>query len=340
MIRTALTAALFSLTAACGGQAQDESSPSDSGLTVSAERVVLFPDDPGRMRVGDLRYAGGVELSSADERFGGWSALHLSEDGQRVLAVSDRGRWMTASLDYDDTALAGLSDVHIHPLLNEAGEAVSGRFADSEGLANLGDGAYAVSFEREHRIWRYRLEEDWSAVETARPTPLPNPLGTQRLPNNAGMEGLAADGNWLWSAGEHTTGAAPVHILTRQDMAAPDAAGASFLLAMEAEFGLTALEPDDQGGLYILQRFWSRDVGNRIHILHLSAEQIADAANVTELHPTLLAAIEPEDMTVDNFEGMAVAEMNGETRLFLISDDNFNESQRTLLLSFTIEPRD
>jgi hypothetical protein len=73
MIRTALTAALFSLTAACGGQAQDESSPSDSGLTVSAEHVVLFPDDPGRMRIGDLRYTGGVELSSTDERFGGWS---------------------------------------------------------------------------------------------------------------------------------------------------------------------------------------------------------------------------------------------------------------------------
>ena len=68
------------------------------------------------------------------------------------------------------------------------------------------------------------------------------------------------------------------------------------------------------------------------------ADQIA-AAGEAALEPALLAEL-TEDMTVDNFEGMTVTEVNGETRLFLISDDNFNEAQRTLLLSFAIEPRD
>jgi hypothetical protein len=37
----------------------------------------------------------------------------------------------------------------------------------------------------------------------------------------------------------------------------------------------------------------------------------------------LLAEITP-DMTVDNIEAIAVIEIAGETRLFLMSDDNFN----------------
>ena len=41
-------------------------------------------------------------------------------------------------------------------------------------------------------------------------------------------------------------------------------------------------------------------------------------------------------MTVDNLEGAALATVNGETRLFLLSDDNYNPAQQTLLLSFAI----
>jgi hypothetical protein len=40
---------------------------------------------------------------------------------------------------------------------------------------------------------------------------------------------------------------------------------------------------------------------------------------------------------VDNFEAAATAVINGETRLFILSDDNFNASQRSLLLSFAVE---
>ena len=149
MIRTALTAALFSLTAACGGQAQDESPPSDAGLTVSAEHVVLFPDDPGRMRVGDLRYTGGVELSSTDERFGGWSALHVSgaSDALELIVASDRGGLAYGRLELDDrqSPLSVQLDRY-EPMTDLNGAPLEGAAADAEGLAMLSGTELAVSF--------------------------------------------------------------------------------------------------------------------------------------------------------------------------------------------------
>ena len=43
--------------------------------------------------------------------------------------------------------------------------------------------------------------------------------------------------------------------------------------------------------------------------------------------------------TVDNFEGLAALPgKNGVVRFYLISDDNFSSSQRTLLLAFDWKP--
>ena len=39
-------------------------------------------------------------------------------------------------------------------------------------------------------------------------------------------------------------------------------------------------------------------------------------------------------MTIDNFEAIALAEIEGSMRLLIASDDNFNPRQRTLILSF------
>ncbi|MBL4537340.1 MAG: esterase-like activity of phytase family protein [Oceanicaulis sp.] len=335
MIRTALTAALFSLTAACGGQAQDESSPSDAGLTVSAEHVVLFPDDPGRMRIGDLRYTGGVELSSTDERFGGWSALHVSgaSDALELIVASDRGGLAYGRLELDDrqSPLAVQLDRY-EPMTDLNGAPLEGAAADAEGLAMLSENELAVSFERDHRVWRYQRESPLIA------TPLALPPRTQGVGDNAGLEGLAIDDASLWASVEYPIRGEETHTLWRHDRADMDAAPTEFQLALDPDYGITSLETDSAGGLYLLQRFYRRDVGNRIRILHLTADQIA-AAGEAALEPALLAEL-TEDMTVDNFEGMTVTEINGETRLFLISDDNFNEAQRTLLLSFAIEPRD
>ncbi|WP_430430614.1 esterase-like activity of phytase family protein [Oceanicaulis sp.] len=335
MIRTALTAALFSLTAACGGQAQDESPPSDAALTVSAEAVVLFPDDPGRMRLGDLRYRGGVELSSEDERFGGWSALLLDpqSDALDLALLSDRGTLAYGQVRLDEAGHpVALSLDRMEPLTGLDGAPLEGAAADAEGLAIYSDTQLAISFERDHRIWVYEHSSPLQAQA------LVLPLRTEGVGNNAGLEGLAIDDTSIWASVEYPIRGEETHTLWRYTLADLEAAPTEFQLALDPDYGITSLESDSAGGLYLMQRFYRRGVGNRIRILHLTADQIAAADDVA-LEPALMAEL-TEDMTVDNFEGMAVAEIDGELRLFLISDDNFNESQRTLLLSFAIEPRD
>ncbi len=40
--------------------------------------------------------------------------------------------------------------------------------------------------------------------------------------------------------------------------------------------------------------------------------------------------------TTDNFEGIAVVAQNGGTRLYILSDDNNNPLQKTLVLAFDL----
>ncbi len=327
-IRIALAASVL-LVAAC------EAEPAGD-VAVTAEPVALFPDDPGRQRIGALRYTGGLVLTGEHERFGGWSAIELSEDGTRLLALSDSASWMTASLRFDDAGtLTGLGDVTLPPLLDADGAPLSGNAADAEGLALLGDGRYAVSFERQHRIDTYQIGTDWSVIETAVAEPHPAPPGADRLRNNAGIEALASSEAALWAGVEYPIIEGQPYTLWRFDRTAPGSTPEAYTLGLTPGYGLTALATDGEGGLYLVERFYSRDVGNRIRIGQLNRDALE--TGTSPLTPTLLAEVTP-DMAVDNFEALAIHEEAGQTRLFLMSDDNFNDAQRTLLLSFVIEP--
>ena len=316
------------MVAACG--------EADTEYTLlAAEPVALFPDDPGRNRLGELRYTGGMALTSPDDRFGGWSAMEMSTDGARLLALSDRASWMTAKLVFSaDGSLTGLSDMMIAPFLDADGGALNDDMADAEGLAPLGDGRYAVSFEREHRIEAYDLGADWGGIGHARAEASPAPPGMNRLRHDAGIKALAASGEVLWAGVEYPLVEGQPHTLWRFDLRDRDTPPQARSLALTPGFGLTALAPDEQGGLFIVERFQARNVGHRIRIGQLSAGDLNEGAQPAR--PVLLAEITPE-MTVDNIEAVAVAQIDGEMRLFLMSDDDFSDDRRTLFLSFAIE---
>ncbi|WP_421790583.1 esterase-like activity of phytase family protein [Hyphobacterium sp.] len=306
--------------AACSGD------PGPGPIRIETESVPLYPDQPERLDVGQLEYRGGIVLSSPDGRFGGLSALEV--EGSRMLAISDSAYWFTASLEFDDAGwLTGVSNTFYAPMLGEDGQHLTGTAADSEGLAPLGNGAYAVSFEREHRISRYDISPDWSGVAIATPDPLEAVPNADRLRNNGGMEALAPAENGYWVAVEFPILDGRPHSLWRiSDGQEPLVAD----YPTEAGFGLTGLAREGDT-LFILERFYSRDVGNRIAIFMAGASQF-DQDNVSPV-ALPIGALEP-GMTVDNFEGIAIGRVNGEMRLFILSDDNFSNTQRTLLLSF------
>ena len=98
-------------------------------------------------------------------------------------------------------------------------------------------------------------------------------------------------------------------------------------VAKAAEFGLVALRrlPGDQTA-YLL-RAWDRLRGNRI-VLSIQGPA-GEVARMEMARP----------LTVDNFEGVHFTPRpDGGYRVYILSDDNFSASQRTLLLAFDWTP--
>ncbi|MEL7487472.1 MAG: hypothetical protein AAGJ87_09695, partial [Pseudomonadota bacterium] len=77
-------------------------------------------------------------------------------------------------------------------------------------------------------------------------------------------------------------------------------------------------------------------VGNRIRITRAPVSVFYEGAVV---EPDPIGALGPED-GVDNFEALAAYETSdGATRLLILSDDNFSQRQKTLLLEFELRDR-
>src|SRR6202012_2745653 len=82
--------------------------------------------------------------------------------------------------------LVGVSDGRIGPLRGLDGAPLPGKeWADAEGMALLPDGAWLVSFERHHRIWRYPTLDGV-------PTEIVGPADIGKQPDNGGIETITA----------------------------------------------------------------------------------------------------------------------------------------------------
>src|SRR5690606_16978362 len=99
-----------------------------AAITIDATPIPAFDNrDPGRVRFGALEFRGGLVLTSTDRRFGGLSGLWLSADGQRLLAVSDRGDWLSGRIVYEDGRVAAIADAEMAPMRAADGRTLRAR---------------------------------------------------------------------------------------------------------------------------------------------------------------------------------------------------------------------
>ena len=316
-----LLAALAALVlAACGrGVAELPKAPvpAGPGIAIKAEPLPLNPADPKQTAVGNFVYAGGVKLTSTQtSRLHGLSDLDVQPDGA-LVAVGDEGDLLKARVALDPAGrLVGVTEAQLTALTGLDGKPLQGKDnRDSEGLALMPGGDLLISFERRDRIWLY-------PKAGGPPRAVPSPA--VKFPFNEGMEALAPDparGPDAYFTGGETTGRTWSCTLTTACVEGPK-------VDLAVGFGLVAARRLSEGRTAWLLRAFNPVTKSVIDL------RITDAAgkvvDTMELRGPL---------TVDNFEGLAaVPAPDGGLRFYLISDDNFSSSQRTLLLAFDWRP--
>ena len=325
----------FSLAAVWPTKAREPAAP--AAIEIRTRAIPLNADDAAVSEVGRLRWRGGLVLTARDQRFGGWSDLWIAPDGIGLRSISDEGSWLATSLRYaPDGRLVGLAPGSIGSLRGENGQHLVDKLeTDAEGLARLPGGGWLVSFERDHRVMHYPPGEERDGRGLAgRPRRLSTPPEFRRQPVNGGVEsiivlpdrrtimiseemsekpgtvvGWIVDANAAWHK---------FHYQTRDADHRPTS---------------IALLPD--GDLVLLERAFDLVRGVRVAVKRV---KLADIRPDAVVRGEELAWLH-QPLTVDNLEGIAARRgAHGETLLWMMSDDNFNPLQRTILLHFELMP--
>lgn len=306
------------LAACAGATVVAPLAPADAGWTPAAASVrPAGLGLPGGARLADgVRFAGGIELVlEATSPLHSLSDLKLLDDAAFV-SVSDAGDLVRGRLRLDRAGrLAGVEGLAVRRLTLMDGAPITGKVdGDAEGLAIDARGDLLVSFERDHRIWNY------GDPRRPRSSPVAVRAPDTAFTLNDGMEGIATGPDGWRVAGESggvwDCTAARCIVVVAPGTPIPD-----------SEYRITGMDRDPSGeGWFVVQRSYNPPVDARARVRRMAADGT--------LGPVLIELKLPG--TTDNFEGVAAVAGQGGTRLYILSDDNNNATQRTLLLAFDV----
>lgn len=293
---------------------------------------------PGDAYAG-IRLLGALRLARAEIdglRLCGLSGLAWDEDAGLLYAISDMGNLFHLRPEFDGQGfLSGMRPVAAYPLRDVADAPVRPPFDDSEGLAIRngdngvpGDAELLVSFEVKPRVVRYSPKGEWRGEET-----LPALLRDVRnyRDSNQALESVTLDPRWGVLVGTEVplrnAPAGQIRIF---------ASGGRFWnypLGSAPDSALVAMEALPDGGLLTLERAFV----NPLRPLVISLRRTELPAPGTEQTLLKVADVATFDSSrgwlLDNFEGLT---RYRDQRFFMISDDNCNAWQTTLLVHFEL----
>lgn len=304
-------------------------------VAVTASQLKTFQGAAIGGRAGKLIWRGGLLLSSPVDTFGGLSGIGFVGEGHLAM-VSDRGNFVSGQLIYDTAGVPlSLVGVAVSPIRNSKGAALPRAFAqDAESLAVVRKNGSAtrvrVGFENLTRVADFALEDnrptgpareivipDWltrtrtnQTLEAICIAPPASPIAgsTLLLPENI----LDENGNHrAWLLGHRDVG--PLLMTNIEGVNPTDCA---FL---------------PNGDLLVLER----GVSLLSFVTKLVRVPAADVRPGALMQGEILLQATGGD--IDNMEGLAVhTAPDGTTRITLISDNNFNDWERNLLLEFSL----
>lgn len=294
---------------------------------------------PGQTAAG-IRWLGALRLSTTainDLKLCGLSGLAWDEDEKLLYAVSDIGGLFHLRPEFDARGM--LTNVRIiaaYPLLDASGQPVHPPFEDAEDLAirngnngSPGDTELLISFELRPRVIRYSPAGQWRGEES-----LPMPLRDLRnyRDRNQALEAITLDPRWGMLVGTET----PLRgdPSDRIRLFAHNGRSWSYPLGTAPGSALVAMEALPDGSLLTLERAYTAPL--RPLIISLRHAQPLPTEQKTLLSVTDVAVLDSsQGWLLDNFEGLT---RYRNQRFFIVSDDNCNLWQSTLLVHLELPP--
>ena len=261
----------------------------------------------------ELVHLGSYAWTSNHPRFGGFSAIELTEDGKSFVAISDRGLIARGRFERADGMLSGITLDSFDPFISATDAYLSRADRDSEGLALGPDGQVYVSFEWKHGI----REVNGNAMGALKKTD-----AFASLQPNSSLEALALDESGALYVIPERSGRPlrpfPVWRLL-------DGNGdVAFEIPRRGPFLVTGADIGPDGRFYILERDFVL-VGFRTRIRSFAPDGSGEEV-----------LLETQVLTHDNLEGLSVWEDDAGLRLTLISDDNYRSWQRTEIVEYQL----
>ncbi len=314
--------------------------------TISATPIGSPVEMSKEFKTGDqfmgIRLLGTLNLSSVSVNgyaAHGLSGLAWDKDDKLLYAISDKGfllhlrpSFITEDNNNEYEILNNVDLINSYPLKNNDGKNLKGKKSDSEGLDILngnnrikGDAELIISFEVKPRIHRFN--------------PQGEKLGEYKLPKelnkiddfqykNAALESVIIHPKLgMLTAPQLALDNAPRHLRSIFDLKGGEW---KFKPQHPKDSSLTDLEIANDGTVIILERKYTNIIAPIQSIIRR-----IDLTKKDQILPTETIALfeSTKGWQIDNFEGLAHHKDN---KYFMISDDNKNIFQRTLLVYFEL----
>ncbi len=319
---------LFSLIAAQSALSEE--------IIIQSSQIEKFKGAKIGEKTDELIWRGGLVLTSDSPEFGGLSGLSPTGENYQFTFVSDIGNFLIARLIYDEfNRLLALGGAQILPIRNSKGQILPRRFAkDAEAIDTIfrfgKPGAIRVGFENLTRVADFELVNG-VPKGAARKVRIPDILKKERT--NESLEALCI-------APPNSPIAGSTLLITENMAYGEDIAGfmlgnidrGRFSIARNDGFNPTDCAFLENGDLLILER----GIGFLSFTMQLRLIEADKVKPNAKLQGKIILSASGRD--IDNMEGVATHKgPDGKERIIIVSDDNFNDWERTLLLEFSFD---
>ena len=285
----------------------------------AAAHPIRFPAG----RTGMLRFVRGWHLTSPHGMFGGFSALaRIGPD--RFQFIGDNGYATRLTL----SPAGGIAAVRIAALPTPDGHPRRKSMIDTESLVfDPASGKSRVALEGINQVWR--MDAGLTRIESRRRLP-----GLPYWPANWGPEAMVrlADGRTIiFSEDADDDPRGTEALVYTGDPAAAGKPPIRFFYDAGGKGLVSDAAPLPDGRILLVHRRLGFDP------VFTTILAIVDPANIGKDTVVRSHAIGRVPVPLaDNYEGAAITVEDGRTWLWLVSDDNFNVWQRSLLIQFEL----